>query len=270
MAHHASMEFNTTAVSRERIINYGQIADILQEAKDKPGKIIWVLGPAVIHGGGIDDVAWLVRNGYVGALLAGNALAAHDIEHAMKGTSLGVNDNSEAVHNGHRNHLEAINRVRKAGSIANAVREGLIKEGIMYECVQNDVPFVLAPSPRDDGPLPDVIVNQIEAQRAMREQTIDASVVVMGATVLHSIATGNMTPTYRIDGDEINPIPVICVDTEEFVVTKLSDRGTSQAIGIISNITDFLARLRTELERRQQQSVRRDVPQTGIGAEAAM
>lgn len=244
---HEKFSFMITEISRERKINYRKLADVLKKAKD--GKIVWVLGPAVAHSGGINDMQWLIENGYVGALLGGNAIAVHDIEHAISRTSLGNDDDSVPVHNGHRNHLEAIAHVREAGSIEEAVRQGVIAEGIMYSCVKNNVPFVLAGSIRDDGPLPDVITDVIQSQDAMREHTKMASAVVMVATVLHSVATGNMTPTYRVSGDEIVPVPVICADMDEFAVTKLADRGTGQAYPALTNAQDFLHNLVVELQK---------------------
>lgn len=244
-----SFGFMKTDVSRERRVDYSRLANLLKDAKEEEGKIIWVLGPAVAHAGGIDSMEWLIKEQYVGALFGGNAIAAHDIEHAMYGTSLGLGDNSQAVKNGHRKHLEAVNAVRTAGSIEKAVKKGLINKGIMYACVRNAVPFVLAGSIRDDGPLPDTITDTLRSQDAMRVHTINASCVVMLATALHSIATGNMTPTYRVVGDEIRPIPIICVDNDEFTVAKLADRGTSQAYPAIANARDFLRLLVNELIR---------------------
>lgn len=245
----AQFGFMSSAVSRERRVDYSQLAAVLREARESEGKIIWVLGPAVVHAGGVEQMEWLVRNKFVGALLGGNAIGAHDIEHAMYGTSLGMQDNLQPVHNAHRMHLEALNEVRQQGSIKAAVEAGMITRGIMYECVQNKVPYVLTASIRDDGPLPDVIIDNLKGQMAMREQTIEASLVVMLASVLHSVATGNMTPTYRVDGDEIKAIPVIAVDSDEFAVTKLVDRGTGQAFPVIANAADFLQRLVGELSK---------------------
>ena len=241
--------FMTNDVSRERRVDYSHLAAILGNVREGGGRIIWVLGPAVVHAGGIESMEWLVRQGYVGALLGGNGVAAHDLEHAMFGTSLGVKDNFQFAENGHRKHLEAINAVRTAGSIEAAVRKGLINQGIMYECVRNNVPFVLAGSIRDDGPLPDTITDTLQSQDAMRAHTINASCVVMLATALHSIATGNMTPTYRVVGDEIQEVPIICVDSDEFTVAKLADRGTSQTYPVIANVRDFLSLLVNELDR---------------------
>lgn len=240
--------FMTSGASRERRLDYSNLAGVLNDAKD--GKIIWVLGPAVVHAGGIESMEWLIKQGYVGVLMGGNAVAAHDIEHAMFGTSLGLGDNCQPAVNGHRKHLEAINKVRTAGSIGAAVEAGLINKGIMYECFRNDIPVVLAGSIRDDGPLPDTITDNLQSQDAMRAHTIDASCVVMLATALHSIAAGNMTPTYRLIGDEIREVPVICVDSDEFTVTKLSDRGTSQAYPVIANARDFLSLLVNELGKQ--------------------
>lgn len=241
--------FMSSEISRERRVNYSDLANVLKDAKDGDGKIVWVLGPAVVHAGGIEQMEWLIKNKYVGALLGGNAIAAHDIEHAMFGTSLGMRDNLHPAKNAHRKHLEAINAVREAGSIEKAVNSGIITKGIMYECVKNHIPYVLTASIRDDGPLPDTITDNLKSQMAMREQTIQASAVVMMASVLHSVATGNMTPTYKVVGDEIQPIPVIAVDSEEFAVTKLVDRGTSQAFPVVANASDFLMRLVNELEK---------------------
>lgn len=249
--------FMTNNVSRERGVDYGHLAAVLDNAREEGGKIVWVLGPAVVHAGGIKSMEWLIKRGYVGALLSGNALAAHDVEHAMFGTSLGLRDDSGLVENGHRKHLEAINAVRTAGSIEVAVQQGLVDKGIMFECVRNTVPFVLAGSIRDDGPLPDTITDILKSQDAMRAHTINASCVVMLATALHSIATGNMTPTYRIVGDEIQELPIICVDSDEFTVMKLTDRGTSQAYPVIANARDFLALLVNELERQTDSNVLR-------------
>ncbi len=245
----AQFGFMSSTVSRERRVDYPKLAAVLNEARESEGKIVWVLGPAVVHAGGIGQMEWLVRNRFVGALLGGNAIGAHDIEHAMFGTSLGMQDNLRLVHNAHRMHLEALNTVRRLGSIKAAVEAGAVTRGIMYECVRNQIPYVLTASIRDDGPLPDVIVNNLEGQKAMRAQTIDANLVVMLASVLHSVATGNMTPTYRVDGEEVKSIPVIAVDSDEFAVTKLVDRGTGQAFPVIANATDFLQRLVEELSK---------------------
>lgn len=242
--------FMKNEVSRERRTDYGHLATVLGNVREVGGKIVWVLGPAVVHAGGVESMEWLIKQGYVGALLGGNAVAAHDLEHAIYGTSLGMTDDSRSVKNGHRKHMDAINTIRMVGSIEGAVNTELINRGIMYQCIRNTVPFVLAGSIRDDGPLPDTITDTLKSQDAMRVHTINASCVVMLATALHSIATGNMTPTYRVVGDEIEEIPVICVDSDEFTVNKLTDRGTSQAYPVIANARDFLSLLVNELARR--------------------
>jgi lysine-ketoglutarate reductase/saccharopine dehydrogenase-like protein (TIGR00300 family) len=176
----------------------------------------------------------------VSALLAGNALAVHDIERDLYGTSLGLDiKTAELVSEGHKHHLYAISEVIRSGSITAAVRQGLVKSGVMYESVVNNVPFVLAGSIRDDGPLPEVITDTMAAQDAMRELLKDADLVLMMATMLHSIAVGNMLPSY---------VKTICVDINPATVTKLIDRGTAQAIGIVTDVGTFLPALATELK----------------------
>ncbi|MBW9223130.1 TIGR00300 family protein [Methanothermococcus sp. SCGC AD-155-E23] len=215
----------------------------IREEYRKTGKggIVVVAGPAVIHTGGGPALAKLIRMGYVQALFAGNALATHDIESVLYGTSLGVDlSTGKPVLGGHKHHIYAINTIMKAGSIKDAVEQGVIKEGIMYECVKNKVPYVLAGSIRDDGPLPDVITDVVEAQDRMRELLLDKKMVLMMSTLLHSIATGNLMPSY---------IKTICVDINSDAVTKLMDRGTSQAIGVVTDVGVFITRLVEELEK---------------------
>ena len=196
------------------------------------GRIIIVSGPILVHSGASSSLAKLIRMGYVHGLLAGNALAVHDIENALMGTSLGmhVNDGTLAVR-GHRNHMQAINEVFKAGSLKAMVQKGILKSGVMYECLVNNVPFVLAGSIRDDGPIPDVITDIVEAQRKYKHILKDAKMVLMLSTMLHSIAVGNMLPA---------SVKVVAVDISQPVVTKLLDRGTSQAIGVVTDIGTFL------------------------------
>ena len=209
--------------------------------KNKKGGIAIVAGPALIHTGGGKALAKLIKMGYVQALLAGNALATHDIESVLYGTSLGINiKEGKPVSGGHKHHLYAINEIMKAGSIKDAVEKGILKEGIMYECVKNNVPYILAGSIRDDGPLPDVIPNVIEAQNKMRDAILDKKMVIMMATLLHSIATGNLMPSY---------IKTVCVDINTDTVTKLMDRGTSQAIGVVTDVGVFITLLVEELEK---------------------
>src|SRR5204863_2607973 len=199
--HDASAEFSfmTSEVSREKPIDYGQMAHLLVEQKAGGGYPVWVTGPALVHSRARADMSWFIANGYVGALLAGNAVAVHDIEASIYGTTLGMTRTGEIAKGGHGLHMRAINMVRGAGSIAAAVREGIVKDGIMHACVTSDVPFVLTGSIRDDGPLPDVITDMLQAQDAMRAHTIKATMAVLVATALHAIATGNMLPAYLIE-----------------------------------------------------------------------
>ncbi len=208
------------------------------------GGIAIVGGPAIIHTGGAPALAKLIRMGYVQALLAGNALATHDIESVLYGTSLGIDiKTGKPVLGGHKHHIYAINEIMKVGGIKQAVEKGILTSGIMYECVKNNVPYVLAGSIRDDGPLPDVIPNVIDAQNKMREAILDKKMVIMMATLLHSIATGNLMPSY---------IKTVCVDINSDAVTKLMDRGTSQAIGVVTDVGVFITLLVEELEKMEK------------------
>ena len=217
------------------------VAKQMKEIKDKGGKVCVVGGPAVIHTGCAPVLADLIREGYVNKLFAGNALATHDIENALYGTSLGVKTKSgELVAHGHKHHICAINTINKAGSIRDAVEQGVLTSGVMYECVKNDAPYVLAGSIRDDGPLPDVITDSQEAQQRMREEVQDVDMVIMIATLLHSVATGNIIPAR---------IKSVCVDISNASVTKLSDRGSAQVISIVTDIGSFLPILIDELHK---------------------
>ena len=218
-----------------------KVAQDIRNTKRNGGKIVLVGGPAIVHTGASDSIATLIRTGYIDAVLAGNALAVHDVEYATLGTSLGMNvkDGTLAVR-GHRNHMQAINSVFKSGSISNMVKSKKLKKGIMYECVKKKVPFVLAGSLRDDGPLPDVIVDVAQAQKKYKEVLKDADMVIMVATMLHSIATGNMIPA---------DVKVIVVDINQPTVTKLIDRGTWQALGIVSDVGAFLPMIVDEIKK---------------------
>ncbi|MEA3245655.1 MAG: hypothetical protein U9Q74_05810 [Gemmatimonadota bacterium] len=190
-----------------------------------------------------------MRNGFVQALLAGNAVAVHDIEAAVVGTTLGMTATGAPTEGGHSAHMRAINAVRRAGSIAAAVTAGIIDNGIMHACVVEGVPFVLGGSIRDDGPLPDVITDVIAAQDAMRAHCVRATMAVMLATALHSIAVGNMLPAYYEDPERgLCELPTISVDASEFLVSKLKDRGTHQAVGVVTNAQDFMSILRAAVE----------------------
>ncbi|MHA1608123.1 MAG: ornithine cyclodeaminase [Candidatus Freyarchaeota archaeon] len=234
--------FMTSEVSPEKPTSalIRKIAEEMWRIKREKGKIVVVAGPAVVHSGAADALAALIRKRYVNALLSGNALAVHDIENSLYGTSLGMNLKTlENYEGGHRHHLMAINEVRKRGSIRNAVKTGVLRRGIMYECIINNVPFVLAGSIRDDGPLPEVITDVLEAQDAMREQLKNARLVLMLASMLHSIAAGNMLPS---------TVKIVCVDINPAAVMKLTDRGT-YALGVISDVGAFLPQLVQEIER---------------------
>ena len=253
---HSANEFRfmQTEVSRERPVDYSVLAQLLGEEKERGGKILWVIGPALVHARAREDMIWFIENGYCNALLGGNAVAVHDLEAAIFGTTLGMSSSGEGVEGGHALHMRAINAVRRAGSIQNAVRQGIAKHGIMHALVTRGVPYVLAGSIRDDGPLPDVIPDTLAAQDAMRAVTSVATFAVFVATALHAIAVGNMLPAFvdAADPAELRPLTTICVDQTEFVVNKLRDRGTHQAYGVVTNAQDFMHVLRFYVERWQQ------------------
>jgi lysine-ketoglutarate reductase/saccharopine dehydrogenase-like protein (TIGR00300 family) len=253
---HSANEFGfmQTEVSRERPVDYTVLAQLLGEEKQRGGKIIWVVGPALVHARAREDMIWFIKNGYVQALLGGNAVAVHDLEAAIFGTTLGMTSSGQGVEGGHALHMRAINRVRRAGGIGAAVSQGLVTSGIMHALVTQRVPFVLAGSIRDDGPLPEVVSDTLAAQDAMREFTAQATFAVFVATALHAIAVGNMLPAFvdAASPDELRPLTTICVDQTEFVVTKLRDRGTHQAYGVVTNAQDFMHVLRFYVERWEQ------------------
>jgi lysine-ketoglutarate reductase/saccharopine dehydrogenase-like protein (TIGR00300 family) len=241
-----SFEFMQNTVSSERPSEtiIAKIADEMLEIKRNGGKIGIVGGPAIIHTRAAPALAEIIREGYVDVLFGGNALATHDIEYNLFGTSLGMElDSGKLTPGGHKNHIYAISEVIRAGSIRNAVEQGIIKKGIMYECVKNDVPFILAGSIRDDGPLPDVITDVIVAQDMMREYLHGLDMVIMIGTLLHSVAIGNCLPSF---------VKTICVDINPASVTKLMDRGTSQAIGVVSDAGAFLPLLAKSLSKNSQ------------------
>ncbi|MDY7226118.1 hypothetical protein [Hyalangium rubrum] len=243
-------KFMTSEVSREKPVDYARMARLLVEERERGGYPVWVTGPALVHSRARADMTWFVSNGFVGGLLAGNAVAVHDIEASIFGTTLGMSGAGEATTGGHGLHMRAINRVRAAGSIAKAVEQGVVRDGIMHACVLHRVPFVLTGSIRDDGPLPEVVTDNLAAQEAMRSHTKKATLVVMIATALHAIATGNMLPSFVTEADgSLRELTTICVDSSEFVVNKLKDRGTHQAFGVVTNAQDFLHILRLYVER---------------------
>ena len=235
-------EFMNSDVSSEKpLMNLIKgIASEIKEIKGRGGKIAIVGGPAIVHTGSGKYLASLIREGYIDVLLAGNALATHDIESNLFGTSLGIEvETGEIVYHGHTHHMRAINRINQSGSIKEAVEDGTLNGGIMYECVKNDVPYVLAGSIRDDGPLPDVITNTVEAQELMRHYAQDVDMVIMIATMLHSIAMGNLLPS---------KVKSVCVDINPSTVTKLSDRGSAQVLSIVTDIGTFLPLLYNALK----------------------
>ena len=222
--------------------DYDRLFELLKYEKEH-GNILWVMGPAFsFDADARRAMQAMVENGYVDGLMAGNALATHDLEGSMFHTALGQDIYTQKSQpNGHYNHLDVINRVRRSGSIAQFVDDYKIDNGIMYSCVKNDVPFVLTGSIRDDGPLPEVIGNAYEGQTAMREMVKKSTTVICLATMLHTIATGNMTPSYRVLEDgTVRPVFLYTVDADEFVVNKLLDRGSLAATTIVTNVQDFI------------------------------
>ena len=239
-------EFMGSSSSSERPTQHiaKKVAEDIYKTKKNGGKIIIVGGPAIIHTGAADAVADLIKLGFIDGVLAGNALAVHDIEYATLGTSLGMNvHDATLAYRGHRNHMETINAVFRAGSIANMVKTKKLTRGIMYQCVKNKIPFVLAGSIRDDGPLPDVITDVAEAQREYKKILKDANMVIMISTMLHSIATGNMLPAN---------VKVIVVDINQPTVTKLMDRGTWQALGIVTDVGAFLPMVVQQIKKQKK------------------
>jgi lysine-ketoglutarate reductase/saccharopine dehydrogenase-like protein (TIGR00300 family) len=234
-------EFMKSDVSSEKpqALLVRQIAQQMRDVKADGKKVLWVGGPAVVHTGAAPAMVSLVEAGYVDVLFAGNALATHDIEAALFGTSLGVDlQQGRGVEHGHEHHIRAINQIRKAGSIANAVETGVLTSGVMHALVTHGKEFVLVGSVRDDGPLPDVYTDVIDGQRAMRAGLKDVGFAIMVATMLHSVATGNILPA---------SVPLVCVDINPATVTKLADRGSAQARGIVTDIGLFLEQLALEL-----------------------
>ncbi len=233
--------FMTNDVSTERRVEVSaaKVVAMMRQVKSDGGRIAFVAGPVVVHSGGVGYLSDLVRRGFVDVLLAGNALAVHDVERALYGTSLGVDmEAGVAVEEGHQNHMRAINAVRRVGGLPQAVATGLLQQGIMHEVITRGVPYVLAGSIRDDGPLPDTVMDLVEAQDQYAEALAGVSMVVMLSTMLHSIGVGNMLPSH---------VRVVCVDINPAVVTKLSDRGSSQTVGIVTDVGLFLHQLSTQL-----------------------
>ena len=235
--------FMGAGVSSERRVELvvEQIAWELRQIRDRGGKVVVTAGPVVIHTGGAKHLSSLVREGYVQGLLGGNAIAVHDIEQSLMGTSLGVDmQKGTPVRGGHRHHLKVINTVRRYGSIAKAVEQGVVTGGIMYECVKHNVPFALAGSIRDDGPLPDTQMDLIKAQEEYAQLLEGTDMILMLSTMLHSIGVGNMTPA---------GVKMVCVDINPAVVTKLSDRGSVESVGVVTDVGLFLSLLVNQLDK---------------------
>lgn len=232
------MESDVSSEKPQRVL-VKQVADGMREAKANGQKVLWVGGPGIVHTGAAPAMVALVEAGFVDVLFAGNALATHDIESSLYGTSLGVDlARGRGVEHGHEHHIRAINTIRKAGSIAAAVEQGVLTSGVMHALVKKDKRFVLVGSVRDDGPLPDVYTDVLEGQRAMRAELPGVGYCLMAATMLHSVATGNILPA---------SIPLTCVDINPATVTKLADRGSSQARGIVTDVGLFIEHLAREL-----------------------
>lgn len=235
-------EFMASSVSTEKPKGTAirEIARELLRNHREGGKTLIVGGPAIVHTGSGEHLSKLIRGGYIDKLFAGNALATHDIEQALFGTSLGVRlDQGISIEDGHEHHLRAINRIRRLGGIRPAVEQGVLTSGIMYECVKHDVEYLLAGSIRDDGPLPDVITDSLVAQREMRERVRDVTFCLMIATTLHSVAVGNLLPAW---------VRVVCVDINPSTVIKLNDRGSFQTVGLVTDVEPFLRALVQDVE----------------------
>jgi lysine-ketoglutarate reductase/saccharopine dehydrogenase-like protein (TIGR00300 family) len=247
---HNLFDFMASPVSSEKPkgVAVREIAASIKRTRAAGEKILAVLGPAVVHTGSVEHICQLIRMGYLDVLFAGNALATHDIEQALYGTSLGVSQ-SEGLptEEGHEHHLRAINTMRRVGGFKAAVERGILKSGIMYEVVRHNIPYVLAGSIRDDGPLPEVITDVLEAQRRMREWIHGVGFCLMMATMLHSIATGNLLPAW---------VKVACVDINPATVTKLTDRGSIQTVGVVTDAEPFLRALVHELASSDEKGKR--------------
>jgi len=234
--------FMTNEISSERRVEVGvaRIAAMMRAAKQAGEKIAFVAGPVVVHTGGGAYFRDLIRAGYVDVLLSGNALAVHDVEQALLGTSLGVDmETGRAIEGGHRHHMRAINAIYRAGGLRAAVEQGVLRSGVMYECIRRNVTFVLAGSIRDDGPLPETVMNLVEAQDRYAAALQGVTLVLVLSTMLHGIGVGNMLPAW---------VRLVCVDINPAVVTKLADRGSSQTMGLVTDVGLFLRQLASALQ----------------------
>lgn len=234
-------EFMGSSVSSEKPkeLQVRRVADQMRSVKANGQKILWVVGPALIHTGSGPDMSALAASGWIDVLFAGNGFAAHDIESALFRTSLGIYlKEGLSAEGGHEHHIRAINMVRRSGSIAKAVEDGVITEGVMYHLVKHNIPYVLGGSVRDDGPLPDTLTDVLETQAAMRDLIDGVGLTIVVATMLHGIATGNILPA---------SVPIVCVDINPSTVTKLLDRGSHQSAGLVTDVGLFIGQLRSEL-----------------------
>jgi len=236
-------------------MDYNDLYELLKYEKDH-GYIVWVLGPAVVFDyDSRQALSTLISKGYAHAILAGNAMATHDLEAALFGTALGQNTyNQQSPPNAHYHHLDLINKAREAGSLKGLIEQEAIDEGVVYSAITNNVPLVLAGSIRDDGPLPPVIADVYYAQDEMRKHTRQATTLICLATQLHTIASGNMTPAYTQKNGEIRPVYIYCVDIAEFAVNKLRDRGSLEVTTLVTNVQDFVVHLRNNLVQTRQDS----------------
>jgi len=238
----ADFGFMASDVSSEKKVEW-VVSHLTRWIRERQGKLVVVAGPVVVHTGGAEPLIRIIRGGWVDAVLAGNALAVHDVERALYGTSLGINAKTGVpVEHGHQNHMRAINAIRLAGSLKAAVRRGVLKEGVMHALIQHKVPYVLAGSIRDDGPLPDVVTDVNVAQVEYSKHLAGAEIVLMLSSMLHSIAVGNMLPSW---------VKTVCVDINPSVVTKLADRGSHQAIGCVTDVGLFLHMLADQLAAKR-------------------
>ena len=232
--------FMQSEVSPEKPLDYYSkiIAEEIKRIKENGGKIVWVVGTAIAHTRAHKILEKFVRDGYVDALFCGNGFATMDIEYALFKTTLGMDDTCNIVKGGYKSHLVAINEMWKAGGIKEAVKKGILKKGVLYECVKNNIPYVIGGSLRDDGPLPDTITDVMVAQDEMKKYAKNADMCIILATMLHGIATGNILPAR---------VKTVCIDMNPYVVTRLQDRGTLQAVGIVSDPCAFLHLLEKDL-----------------------
>ena len=258
----AGFTFMSNDISSERRVEaiVARIASLIQETRSAGQRIGVVAGPVVVHTGGVQYLSDLIRGGVVDVLLAGNALAVHDVEYALHGTSLGVDLQAGVpVQGGHRHHMRAINAINRAGGLRAAVASGVLASGVMYECVRAGVPYVLAGSIRDDGPLADTVMDLVEAQERYAEALQDVGLVLILSSMLHGIGVGNMLPAW---------VKVVCVDINPAVVTKLADRGSSQTIGVVTDVGLFLHHLAGRLLTTEDSDKTEGAPRRNLAKNA--